>query len=43
VDYRVKWCRAPDLLGREPKTELGEGLRRTIELSGVENLAGAPE
>src|SRR6478735_1839500 len=33
--------RARDLLGWEPKVELTEGLRRTIEQSGVERLVGA--
>jgi dTDP-glucose 4,6-dehydratase len=35
--------RARDLLGWEPKVELGEGLRRTIEQAGVERLVGAPD
>jgi dTDP-glucose 4,6-dehydratase len=35
--------RARDLLGWEPKVSLRDGLRKTIELAGVENLAGAPE
>jgi dTDP-glucose 4,6-dehydratase len=33
--------RARDLLSWEPKVELTEGLRRTIEQSGVERLVGA--
>jgi len=33
--------RARDLLGWEPKVELREGLRRTIEQAGVERLVGA--
>jgi dTDP-glucose 4,6-dehydratase len=33
---------ARELLGWEPKVELGEGLRRTLEESGVEALTGAP-
>src|SRR4051794_37322543 len=32
--------RARDWLGWEPEVELSEGLRRTIELSGVERLVG---
>jgi dTDP-glucose 4,6-dehydratase len=32
--------RARDLLGWEPKVDLREGLRRTIELAGVERLVG---
>ncbi len=35
--------RARDLLGWEPKVGLNDGLRRTIELAGVEQLAGAAE
>ena len=35
--------RARDLLGWEPKVELREGLRRTIEQAGVERLAGASD
>jgi len=35
--------RARDLLGWEPKVGLEDGLRRTIELAGVEQLAGAAE
>jgi dTDP-glucose 4,6-dehydratase len=35
--------RARDLLGWEPQVELREGLRRTIELAGVERLAGASD
>jgi len=35
--------RARDLLGWEPTVELREGLRRTIEQSGVERLAGASD
>jgi dTDP-glucose 4,6-dehydratase len=35
--------RARDLLGWEPKIELGEGLRLTIEQAGVERLVGAPD
>jgi dTDP-glucose 4,6-dehydratase len=33
--------RARDLLGWEPTTKLDEGLRRTIDQSGVERLVGA--
>jgi dTDP-glucose 4,6-dehydratase len=33
--------RARDLLGWEPKVELAEGLRRTIDEAGVERLVGA--
>ena len=32
---------ARELLGWEPKVELGEGLQRTVEQSGVEALTGA--
>jgi dTDP-glucose 4,6-dehydratase len=35
--------RARDLLGWEPKIELREGLKMTIEQSGVERLAGASD
>jgi dTDP-glucose 4,6-dehydratase len=35
--------RARDLLGWEPKVELREGLQRTIEQAGVEQLAGASD
>jgi len=35
--------RATDLLGWEPKVELGEGLRRTIDQSGIERLVGATD
>ncbi len=35
--------RARDLLGWEPKVELREGLRRTIDQSGVERLVGASD
>jgi dTDP-glucose 4,6-dehydratase len=35
--------RARDLLGWEPTVGLRDGLRRTIELAGVERLAGVPE
>jgi dTDP-glucose 4,6-dehydratase len=35
--------RARDLLGWEPTVGLRDGLRQTIELAGVEQLAGAPE
>jgi dTDP-glucose 4,6-dehydratase len=35
--------RARDLLGWEPQVELQDGLRRTIERSGVERLAGASD
>ncbi|MEX2449214.1 MAG: UDP-glucuronic acid decarboxylase family protein [Solirubrobacterales bacterium] len=35
--------RARDLLGWQPEVELREGLRRTIEQSGVERLAGASD
>ena len=33
--------RARDLLGWEPKIALGDGLRRTIDQSGIERLVGA--
>jgi dTDP-glucose 4,6-dehydratase len=33
--------RARDLLGWEPAIKLDEGLRRTIDQSGVERLVGA--
>ena len=36
-------ARARDLLGWEPKVELREGLRRTIEQAGVERLVGASD
>jgi dTDP-glucose 4,6-dehydratase len=35
--------RAKQLLGWEPKVELRDGLRRTIEQAGIERLVGAPE
>ena len=35
--------RARDLLGWEPKVELREGLRRTIEQAGIERLVGASD
>jgi dTDP-glucose 4,6-dehydratase len=35
--------RARQLLGWEPRVELREGLRRTIELAGVERLVGAAD
>jgi dTDP-glucose 4,6-dehydratase len=35
--------RARDLLGWEPKVELGDGLRRTIDQSGIEHLVGASD
>jgi dTDP-glucose 4,6-dehydratase len=35
--------RARDLLGWEPEVELRDGLRRTIEQSGVERLVGASD
>jgi dTDP-glucose 4,6-dehydratase len=35
--------RARDLLGWEPKVELSDGLRRTIEQSGIERLVGASD
>jgi dTDP-glucose 4,6-dehydratase len=35
--------RARQLLGWEPKVELREGLRRTIDQAGVERLVGAAE
>jgi dTDP-glucose 4,6-dehydratase len=35
--------RARDLLGWQPEVELRDGLRRTIEQSGVERLAGASD
>ena len=34
---------ARDLLGWEPEVELRDGLRRTIEKSGVERLVGASD
>ncbi len=34
--------RARDLLGWEPQVDLREGLKRTIDLAGVERLVGAP-
>jgi dTDP-glucose 4,6-dehydratase len=34
--------RAQQLLGWEPRVELADGLRRTIEEAGVERLVGAP-
>ena len=36
-------ARARDLLGWEPKVELIDGLRKTIELTGVERLVGATD
>jgi dTDP-glucose 4,6-dehydratase len=36
-------ARARGLLGWEPKVELAEGLRRTIDEAGVERLVGAPD
>jgi UDP-glucuronate decarboxylase len=36
-------ARARDLLGWQPEVELRDGLRRTIEQSGVERLAGASD
>jgi len=36
-------ARARQLLGWEPKVELRDGLRKTIDQSGVERLAGAAE
>ena len=36
-------ARARDLLGWEPKVELDEGLRRTIDEAGVERLVGASD
>jgi dTDP-glucose 4,6-dehydratase len=36
-------ARARQLLGWEPKVELREGLRRTIDQAGVERLVGAAE
>ena len=36
-------ARARDLLGWEPTVELAEGLRRTIEQSGLERLVGATD
>ncbi len=33
---------ARELLGWEPRIELREGLRRTLDESGVEALTGAP-
>jgi dTDP-glucose 4,6-dehydratase len=38
---RPNIARARELLGWEPKVSLREGLQRTIEQAGVENLAGA--
>jgi dTDP-glucose 4,6-dehydratase len=35
--------RARDLLGWEPQVDLSEGLRRTIDLAGVERLVGAAD
>jgi dTDP-glucose 4,6-dehydratase len=35
--------RARDLLGWEPKIELRDGLRKTIEQAGIEQLAGASD
>jgi dTDP-glucose 4,6-dehydratase len=35
--------RARDLLGWEPQVDLNEGLRRTIDLAGVERLVGAAD
>ena len=35
--------RARDLLGWEPEVELREGLRRTIDKTGIERLAGASD
>ena len=35
--------RARDLLGWEPQVELRDGLRRTIERSGVERLVGSTD
>jgi hypothetical protein len=35
--------RARDLLGWEPQVELREGLRKTIEQTGVERLVGASD
>jgi dTDP-glucose 4,6-dehydratase len=35
--------RARDLLGWEPNVGLNDGLRRTIELAGVEQLVGSPD
>nr|MDQ3725124.1 SDR family NAD-dependent epimerase/dehydratase [Actinomycetota bacterium] len=35
--------RARDLLGWEPRIQLAEGLRRTIEQSGVERLVGTSD
>ncbi len=35
--------RARDLLDWEPQVQLREGLRKTIEETGVERLVGAPE
>ncbi|MEK6252734.1 MAG: SDR family NAD-dependent epimerase/dehydratase, partial [Actinomycetota bacterium] len=36
-------ARARDLLGWEPVVGLNDGLRRTIELAGVERLVGASD
>jgi dTDP-glucose 4,6-dehydratase len=35
--------RARDLLGWQPEVELRDGLKRTIEQSGIERLVGAPD
>jgi dTDP-glucose 4,6-dehydratase len=35
--------RARDLLGWEPVVKLDEGLRRTIDQSGIERLVGAQD
>jgi nucleoside-diphosphate-sugar epimerase len=36
-------ARARDLLGWEPKVELIDGLRKTIERAGIERLVGATD
>ena len=36
-------ARARDLLGWEPVVGLNDGLRRTIELAGVERLVGTAD
>ncbi len=34
--------RAQQLLGWEPEVALGDGLKKTIDESGIERLVGAP-
>ena len=36
-------ARAKQLLGWEPEVELSDGLRRTIDQSGIERLVGATD